>query len=49
MHLNVKIVYFVVKNVHFIEIHVFHRKNTIKPSKKRCCFFFKMEVIVVEP
>lgn len=36
MYLNVKIVHFVVKNAHFIDMRVFHRKNTIIPLAKRC-------------
>ena len=35
MLLNVKIILFVVKNGHFIDFPVFHRKNTIKISVKR--------------
>ncbi len=48
MFLNVKIVYFNVKKVHFIDFHAFHRKNTIKTMAKRCVFYFRIKVIVCE-
>lgn len=47
MRLNVKIAYFNVKNVHFIDFNVFHRKNTIKSFSRRRGLFQKTEVILV--